>query len=272
MRKAYALALVVTLSAFLGIASTIMLERQAAQRLSLVRQVDRYQELHGTRGIQEVLSMWMRSITTESLAAQVKENPHVLDIELADGTELRVFLRDGQGTLRSDPSGLSRQARIDLVAMLALARQDPALAGRPELFRAVGPLAVSALDAPPELLRIVALHLAGDERKADAIVSAILDKRADGEFTPADVGECCTAGDLSREARANFGRLFAAEPSLWRVEVQLREPHAWNPEGDLRAAYEGLFELDRSFARLGRASGMESMRQSSPFIEWRRKE
>ncbi len=272
MRRGYALALVVTLSAFLGIAGAVMLERYATQRLSLKRQMDRYQELHGTRGIQEVFMMWMRSMSSESLGKQARQNPHVLDIELADGTTLSLFLHDGQGTLLSEPGSLSGTERSDAEALLNLARQDPDLAVRQDLFRRAGPAAISVVEAPEEVLRVVARHLTDSPAQADRLLEGILRRRADGEFNTAESSDCANEADLSREARVALGRLLASEPSLWRVVVELRHPRVWNPDGELLSKYEGLFYLDSAASRPGRASGTEAMRQSTPFIEWRRLE
>ena len=102
MRRGYALVIVVLLTVVVGLTAAVGLQRQSSESLSVARQVAAYQQHHASRGMQEAIGVWLRAVNARTVGESLGEGGHALDISLADGSTLSVYLHDGQGTALAD--------------------------------------------------------------------------------------------------------------------------------------------------------------------------
>ena len=101
--RGFAMPVVIVLAMVVAIMAALMLERQAAQRLAVQRQLNQYRDHHFQRGVREVVGAWTDTLGGQPIEKMVDIDGHALDIAMADSGWLSVYLYDGQGSTLSDP-------------------------------------------------------------------------------------------------------------------------------------------------------------------------
>lgn len=253
------------------IVGMVMLERQSAQSLTIGRQVSGYDEHHASRGMKEAIDAWIRSNSRRSLRDRLDANGRAFEIDLPTGIDgkglqtLSISLADAQGTVLNEFTGFNGQPLEDAKAIL-LALRNAALPAEGLYMRGQGPIAVSAASASPEVLRAVA-DAATDGEGADEFVDAILKARDEGTLTSASISESANAAQLSPESRAKIQRYVTADPTLWKVTVEVRRGGSTGP---LFARYQGLavLAISSSYSR----STTQSSTRSSVFLTWEKQD
>jgi hypothetical protein len=282
----FVLPLVVMLTVVAGIMITVMLERQSNQHLAVDKQIKSYQSHHGGRGIQEIAWTWIQS-RRGALTDALDRDHRAFDLELADGSVVSIFLYDGQGPALGDSAALTGDDQIACESILDLL-QNPAPArggrgsghgsgqGRPSsggsgappgapddaLTRTVGPLAVSAQTAPPEVLNAVLTYVIGGSG-VGSYVKEIVRLRAEGKLNQAALTTVLAKADLKPEQHTQVDRLLVIEPSLWRMVAELHDGRS----REVFSRYGGYILLDSTGGNQG-LPGRGAWQQMGPFLSW----
>lgn len=247
---------VVLLTMVVGMVIAVGMRRQGAQNLTVSRQAVAYREHHAVRGIQEAIGAWVRMIDARSISESLGDNGHALDVQLADGSTLSVYIHDGQGTALADLTAVSAGMIDETGAMLRSLAASVSEDEFRRLTRPGGPPAVSAATAPEPVLR-AAMRAAMPEQAADDVVRELLNRRASGEeITRVTINEAVRSSGGGNDGANAALRLLSIEPELWYVRVVIRSP----VRGET-ARYGGLVQL-RSGNRISREDGTGS------FITW----
>jgi hypothetical protein len=222
MRRGFALPLVILLALVVGIMAAVMLDRQSAQSLTVQRELNQYRDHHFSSGVREVVGQWTDQLSGQPIDKLVQDDGHILDIQLADGGFMSVYMFDGQGSALTDPTGLIDQDRTDAQGILeALA---PLVGDSPpaSLFRTVGPVKISAMTAAPEVLEAVANYAAGSGRVGRRFSESIVKARTQNNaVVQSDIQTAESAADLTAEQRQIAERLLALKPDLWNMVIDV---------------------------------------------------
>jgi hypothetical protein len=240
-----------------------MIERQAAQSLTVQRQLKLYSFDHVSRGIGEAVDAWIKSNGTESVKEALAENGHAFDLEVEGGQTVRVSLFEAQGAVLAEFAGLSGPsldaAREVLEKLVELERNEA-----PRFTRREGPVAVSLNSAPREVLTAVAESVL-DALDADTFVSEVIRARADGDISTEAFGEVLNRSDVPQEARAELTALFTTQPVLWRIIAEADSPGGvYPPRPSIR--YSALAIIINSPG--GGRDRSASLQRNSSIISW----
>lgn len=226
-RAGFALPMVLVFALVSGVMTAVLLERLAAQRLTSERQVQSYRDRHFERGVREVISQWTDSLVGQPIANFTMPDGHALDIELADGGFVSVYLFDGQGPILTDPQGLSTEDRALLEAWLRSLGELTGWSPPEGSTRPVGPMPVSARTAPAEVLEAAALAVGS--RDARRFVDSLLSARADGELTEAELETAKNLANLDPERRGQLTRMVVLNGTLIAAVIDVYGPESGAP-------------------------------------------
>lgn len=244
--RAFALPLVLLLALVASIGTMMLLDRQSAQTRMVERQIQGYRDRHFERGVREIVGQWSDTVGGSQWRQRVdKSNGHALSIALVDGSVLEVYLFDAQGSILTDPSG-KESSQVELARTVAESLgQDTNWNPDPVLLRPVGPVAVSALAAPAEVLTAVARAARAREpaRFADAIIRA----RDDLELSESEWQTALGLADPTAEVRTALAQMVTINPTLVGVVVDVYAQGASGPT--LR--YGGRFDVQAPSASGG---------------------
>lgn len=218
-RRAFALPLVVLLSVSATLVAAVMLQRMSAQALTVQRQLEDYQTTHQARGLREAVDFWLTTVSGRRITDNLADDGKAMDLQLADGSTVSLYVTDGQSGVLSDFSGLrdeDRQTAIQILQQLHAA--SPGLAGTERTF---GPVSVSAASAPFEVLQAVASAVVGPDG-GTAFAQSLVQARAQKRLANTDLNEAATKAKAEGETRAKLMRLVTADPTVWRVVVDVR--------------------------------------------------
>jgi hypothetical protein len=237
--RGFAMPIVIILALVVTIMAAVMLERQGAQRLSVQRQLNLYRDHHFQRGVREVAGAWTDSLGGQPIDKMIDTDGHALDIELADGGHLSVYLFDAQGSTRSDPRGLNEEEKADAggVYEQVLAISD----GKPNAmwFRPVGPVKICVASAPREILEAVANYASDGGRAGKRFADELIDTRERQDLTQADIQTACSAAGLNAEQIQVLNRLVVLKAELWAMVIDVYE--AGRSSNSPVARYMGRF-------------------------------
>lgn len=248
-----------------GLGVGVAMTRFAAETKVVARQLRAYHEHHAGMGLQEAIGAWMKQQNGRDISDAIDPlTGHAMDIELADGSVVSVFLRDGQGAALADltalPGAQVQEAGVILGNLVASVRPEELA----RLTRSVGPAPVSIRTAPEPVVRAVAGAIAGDN--ADALANELLRIRARaGEVTRQDITAAVSAAGLNNKQRTDALRLFATDVELWAVIVELRGGRGLD-RGRLLSRYGGLARLRVSSGRRG---GAGTPGELGSFLTWK---
>ena len=241
-RRGFAIAMVIMLMVVVGLGIGVALSRFSAQTKTVARQIEKYQDHHLGRGLQEAIGAWLKQQNGRNvLDALEPSTGHAMDIILADGSEVSVFLLDAQGTALSNLSGLSdRQIEEGgaILRNLSLNTTEKEFLG---LTRPFGPPTISVSAASNRTLDAAARVAAGEF--AERFVSELETLRVQmTTITRSDLTRASSAAGLSSEQRAAALRTFAVDTELWAVIVEVRAGMGMN-KGRLISRYGGITRI-----------------------------
>jgi hypothetical protein len=143
-RRAFVMPMVILALVVVSLGVGVSLTRFAAETKVVERQVRAYHEHHAGMGLQEAIGAWMKQQNGRDISDAIDPlTGHAMDIELADGSVVSVFLKDGQGTALADLSAIP----ADQVEEAGIILKNLAASVKAEDFvrytRSVGPSGVS---------------------------------------------------------------------------------------------------------------------------------
>ncbi len=267
-RSGFALPAVLLLTLVIGVVAAVMVRRESTQVLLFHRQMRSYDAHHMGRGVREVVGQWAISLSGQPIEKMIAPDGRILDLQMADGTLVRVFLADGQGSVLTDLSRAAGEDQRDGEAIVAaleeIARGQAGSSGDSPWTRAVGPVRISAASAPEAVIEAVARMLTTTKAQATSLTRAILDARQDGQLDEAELATAAGRGGLDAQALARFNRLLAPKPDLWMLTAEVHAPgRGGQALEEIKARYGGRIAFGQ--ALFGAASGLDSL---GSFLSW----
>ncbi len=210
-RRAFAFTMVMLLMIVVSLGIGLAMSRFSAQSKSVSRQVTKYQEHHLGRGLQEAIGAWLRQQNGRDLGEVLEpETGHAMDIVLADGSEVIVYLRDAQGAALSN---LTARTDLEIEEGGLLLRNLAANTTEEQYLRETrpfGPFTISIASASDRVLDAAARVVAGS--LADRFLAELGSLRDTPEaITRTELTRVATASGLDSEQRAALFRVFAIE-------------------------------------------------------------
>ncbi|XOV76863.1 MAG: hypothetical protein ACFHWZ_08585 [Phycisphaerales bacterium] len=209
---------------------------------AVVRQIEQYHLHHEIQGVRDIVMLWLSNpaVRTDLTDFAGSDEPAHM-VTMADGLSVRVFVRDGQGTLLANLANTADIAQQEQM-IEALGRMPP---DRPELVRRSGPMEMSFYAMHPLVIRAVS----SDPALADALISLQGDpdvtrepehegprhRRADGHFSADPPAHHLHAGGLALDVVAFDPDSPEAEDQyrLYTVLAQVKGPlpviYEWRP-------------------------------------------
>jgi type II secretory pathway component PulK len=264
-RGGFALPMVFLLALVVGITAAVMLERETVQHLSSERVLASYREHHMGRGVREVVSAWLVTLTGQPLEKMIAEDGRVLDIRRPDGGTVRVYFEDGQGSALTD---LTAAGGEDLAIGRAIRERLRELGGgrpHPSWVRTVGPVRISAATAASEVLEAAAFAVTKKKEVSRAFAREVVRARDEGQLTVERIGVAAQRAGLSGEERTQIDRVLAARPDLWLVRVEVLTPERAGSASRVVGRFRGRVLLGGPGAS-GIGTGM--MQSMGSFLSW----
>lgn len=262
-RNGFAMPMVLVLALVAGIMAAVVLDRQAAQRQTISRQLNGYGDTHFERGVREVVGQWTDSLIGQPIEKLLGPDGHAMDIERPDGSMVAIYLFDGQGSVLTEIAGLNESDAVDALGVMQELEHQSRGKPDPALVRPVGPVRVSISSAPGEVLDAVFSYAKGG-KSAHRSVQSILSARKRGDLTDIDLNSALDSADLNPEQKNTARRLLIVKPELWNMVVDVYPPGANAPA----ARYGGRFLLS-SFGAGGATAGRTtSMVSLGKFLWW----
>jgi len=262
-RRGFAFAMVILLMLVVSMGVGLAMTRFTAQARTVARQTEKYRQHHLGRGLQEAVGAWLRQQNGRELhEALDPETGHAMDIVLADGSEVAVFLRDAQGAALSNLTGLGEREIEEgglLLRNLAAATSENQYLRQTRPF---GPFRVSIESAPDAVLEAAARVVAGN--LADRLLVELHALRDQIEpISRTELTRAATSAGLDSEQRAGMFRIFATDVELWAVIIEVRAGRGAR-SGRLMSTYGGVTRIRTS----NRSRGGNPM-ELGAFITWR---
>ncbi|MGP1308696.1 MAG: hypothetical protein ACTS27_00675 [Phycisphaerales bacterium] len=189
------------------------LERYSTQQLIVQQQIEGYRRHHDVQGAKAVLGLWLSRQNLRDLGARTSTEVPAHRFELPGGRRIAVYLIDGQGLAKADASGEAPAMRE---AYEKFQRRIPA--GRPDLFRRLGPMQISVNSAPEDILAA----LAPDGRD---LAPVMITARRTERLNQANTRTLLTDFGYDTEQIAEIFRLIEFEPSFLRTVVEVEDPN-----------------------------------------------
>ena len=262
-KRGFAFVMVVLLLLVVSMGIGLAMMRFSAQTKSVGRQVNKYQEHHLGRGLQEAIGAWLRQQNGRDLNEALEpETGHAMDIVLADGSEVSVFLLDAQGAALSN---LTNQSDIAIQEGGMILRNLAANTTEEQFLRETrpfGPFTISISSASDRVLDAAARVVAGSQ--ADRFISELYSIRDNAAaISRTELTQVATAAGLDSEQRAALFRVFATDIELWAVVIEVRAGGGIR-QGQLIARYGGVTNL-----RSSNSSRSGNPTEIGAFITWR---
>ena len=255
--------MVILLMIVVSLGIGLAMARFSAQSKSVSRQVSKYQEHHLGRGLQEAIAAWLRQQNGRDLHEVLEpESGHAMDIVLADGSEVSVFLRDAQGAALSNLTNLSdleiEEGGLILRNLAATTSEKQYL----QETRPFGPFSISIASASDRVLDASARVIAGS--LADRFLAELDSIRYNDEaISRTELTRIATASGLDSDQRAAMFRVLATDIELWAVIIEVRAGSGLN-QGQTIARYGGVTQI-----RLSSSNRSGNPMQLGAFITWR---
>ena len=187
----------------------------------------------------EAIGAWLRQQNGRALFEALEPTTgHAMDIVLADGSEVSVFLRDAQGTALNNLNGLSDRQVEEGGTILRNLVLDTTAEEYTYFTRPFGPATISISSASTRVLRAAAQLVAGEF--ADRLISEVETLRNQSTvISRTDFTRALSAAGLSGEQRSAALRVFATDVQLWAVIIEVRAGTGIN-DGRLISRYGGI--------------------------------
>ncbi len=241
----------------------VAMSRYSAQAKTVAREADKYVEHHLGRGLQEAIGAWLRQQNGRDLREVLEpETGHAMDIVLADGSRVSVYLRDAQGAALSNLTGRTaieiEEGGLILRNLAANTREDEYLRDT----RPFGPFTISVESAPERVLDAATRVIAGS--LADRFLVELQSLRDQPEpITRTELTRVATSAGLSSEQRAAVFRIFATDIELWAVVIEVRSGRGVT-KGHVISRYGGITRI-----RVNSRNSAGNPMELGAFITWR---
>jgi len=218
----------------MAIATTVIafnFRRLAFRAGSVQRQIEQYQLHHEIQGVRDIVTLWLSNpaVRTELTKHAGSEEPAHM-VTMANGVSVRVFVRDGQGTLLANLANTTDLTqREQMITALSKLPDD-----RPELIRRSGPMEMSFYAMPHEVIEAIA----PDENLA-VVLKAL---QADPEVTRANLSAKINEFGGSMSAFQQIRPIITFTPEVWALDVVAFDPNAPEAE-DLYRLYTVLAQV-----------------------------
>lgn len=218
-RRGFALPLVVVMAVVLAVVVVGIMERQGGAVRLQQRDLDLYQDHHVSRGLQEAVQAWLRTLGQRGVASGLEADGRAFDVEVDGAVAASVRFEEAQSTVLADFAGLPPEDAILAATVVNELRQRaPDIA--PRLIRREGPLAVSVKSAREVVLRSVIAACGVGEDDADRLMDRLVRERETAEFDQIKLGEIIAGTELTSEVKVRLGRMLSADPVLWWVVAE----------------------------------------------------
>lgn len=263
-RRGFAMAMVVLLMVVVGLGVGLALTRYSAQTKTVARRVEKYRQHHLGRGLQEAIGAWLRQQNGRDLSEVLEpDTGHAMDIMLADGSEVSVFLRDAQGAALSNLNGLTDQQIDEGGLILRNLSLNSTEAEFLKFTRPFGPAAISINSAEDRVLDAASRVVAGEF--ADRFLSELATLRDQSiTISRTELTRISTAAGLSSDQRAAALRVFATDIQLWAVVIEVRAGKGLS-QGRLIARYGGITQIRVNT----RSSNTGNPMELGAFVTWK---
>ncbi|MFG0247197.1 MAG: hypothetical protein ACF8MF_14225 [Phycisphaerales bacterium JB052] len=262
-RRAFAFVMVILLMIVVSLGIGLSMTRFSAQTKTVARQVDKYQEHHLGRGLQEAIGAWLRQQNGRDLHEVLEpESGHAMDILLEDGSEVSVYLRDAQGAALSNLTNLSEVEIEDGGLLLRNLASNTTEEEYLRETRPFGPFKVSISSASDRVLTAAAEVIAGS--LADRFLAELDGVRySDEAISRTQLTQIATSSGLDSDQRAAMFRIFATDIELWAVIIEVRAG-AGPQQGHVIARYGGVTQI-----RVSSTNQSGNPMELGAFITWR---
>lgn len=285
-RRGFALPLVVLLALVSSLVVVVMLDRSNVQARMVKRQLDNYRDDHFAKGMQEAIDSWMKSVATKPMADLLEEDGHAMDLELADGVLLKLYVFDAQGSVLTEFGMLQGDSITDAqgVAMAysgisvdELKKASKTIAENEEkirtagrytpvtLTRRYGSPAVSVSSSPDPVLAAVA-NFAGGGDVVSQLLEAVHTARAEKPIGATELADIIAKIQTEPEIRAILQRLLTAQPTFWQIEARLYRTDQLSTPA---AVYSG-YSLLSGRGNTSRDRAGAGMTRLSVILDWKR--
>lgn len=218
-RGGFVLPLVLMFALTSTILIAMMIERVTAGRRAAARQIEAYRETHASKGVQELMDAWLRSIPGRNIQSMIPREGPALRLELADGTAAEVTLTDGQSRLLSAGTGPVNAEQA--VILKGLERRVGA-ADLPGMLRSFGPRSVSVNTAPVEVLAAI-IDAFTDDDLGDRVAAQLVELRRGQPIEQQDLDKIVMGYGVAAEQWQRMESWLTANPNVWRIEVTRSE-------------------------------------------------
>lgn len=234
--------MVIMLMVVVGLGIAMAMNRFSAQTKTVNRQIAKYQDHHLGRGLQEAIGAWLRQQNGRDLLDVLGiEDGHAMDIILADGSEVSVYLRDAQGAMLSNLTGLSDRQIEEGGLMLRNLSLNTTREEFLKLTRPFGPKLISVASASETVLDAASRAVTGEF--ADRFLAELENLRGQGtKISRTELTRAAQAAGLTSEQRAAVLRTFAVDIELWAVIIEVRAGRGMN-RGRLISRYGGITRI-----------------------------
>lgn len=217
------------------------LRRMHLRGVAVQLQVDSYAEHHQLLGVRDVVWNWARRRTRSDIPMAelaLKPGPHY-EAHLPGEFQVRVWVRDGQGTILANLKGANTDHRREL--MLELLRRVPL--DRPDLTRRGGPMEMS-ITAMPDL--VIDAICGGDQQLASAMryIRDDASKQGKRDLRTEFIAQGFDPNDI-----ADIFALVTVTQVLWQLDVEAVRARPDGTPGEPQR-YALLVELGSSEPKL----------------------
>lgn len=256
--------MVVLLMVVVGLGVGLAMTRFSAQSKTVARAVEKYQDHHLGRGLQEAIGAWLRQQNGRELLDVLEpETGHAMDIVLADDSEVAVYLRDAQGAALSNLTGLSDRQIEEGGLILRNLSVNTTESEFLRFTRPFGPPTVSVNSAPDRVIDAASRVAAGEF--ADRFIGELESVRdQSAAVTRTELTRAATAAGLSSEQRAAALRIFSTDVELWAVIIEVRAGRGMN-RGRLVSRYGGITRIRINARNSNSGNPMEL----GAFVTWK---
>jgi hypothetical protein len=264
--RAFALPMVLILVLVSGIILAVMFERQAAQALTVERELETYRFHHISRGVQEAVEAWIRNNSNSDIAGALDIDGHAFDLQVEGaqpgrGGMVHIYFYEAQDKVLADFSGLSGDA-LDAAGGVLIRLRDEQGSKALNFVRREGPVPISVNTAPDEVLH-AALGSVLDLNQTNSLIGEIRSARKEGTLidSQALTGLLNNAG-VDAQTLPKVQGLITAQPVLWQVVAEADPPAGVYPVPQ-PVRYGGTAIIN------GQAGNKNaSLQRNSSFVSW----
>lgn len=221
--------LVLMLTMVLTLTAAFVLQRQGAQAMIQRRHLAQYETHHTTRGVADVIEAWLSGGGRfKSFRDRIDGEGKILEIMVPDGLSaksqgsdvMRISVKDAQGTLLSDFSGLTGQGFLDAKASIDALKEDAPTNWR-TFTRPMGPVQVSLAEAKREVLSAIVQGITDSIHDGQGFVSSVLELRDQGPVDAQALNQALIDAQLPPEQQAQLSRQITSETTFWTIRIDI---------------------------------------------------